>query len=300
VTSARPIRLKLAIRTLAQLTCRSGDIHFRYDEATESQEGIALQKQLQRDRPSSYQREGNVTATWSNADVELVLSGRADGWDLEQGIVEEFKTTRVDPARLFAHAGNVHLGQLRLLIRGAGRARAPAWRAGRCACCTAADSLAVTPRRVVGARTQEFSTDVVSPRRALLALRVHATNAIRCCGRCFPVSPGAAGLAADVFRMARWWRIADRAPTGAAGPSARCLSLRAMAGVESIASSLSSRTTGEAAEAAPRYWVLIRGARSDHRQGKICFMPERLDPEICCAQVLRPRQPAVAIAGTTR
>ena len=36
-------------------------------------------------------------------------------------LVEEFKTTRIDPQRLFAHSGGVHLGQLRTL-RGIARA----------------------------------------------------------------------------------------------------------------------------------------------------------------------------------
>src|SRR5262249_30466382 len=85
VTTSGPIRLKLAVRMLAQLTCRRGDIHFRFEEATESQEGIALQKKLQRDRPQSYQREGAVATTWCislcGVEVELMLAGRADGWD---------------------------------------------------------------------------------------------------------------------------------------------------------------------------------------------------------------------------
>ena len=46
-------RLKIAVRALAQLTCRTGDIHFRFDESTESQEGIDAQKRIQRTRPST-------------------------------------------------------------------------------------------------------------------------------------------------------------------------------------------------------------------------------------------------------
>src|SRR6185295_629402 len=37
-------RLRIAVRTLAQLTCRTGDIHFRFDESTDGQEGIDAQK----------------------------------------------------------------------------------------------------------------------------------------------------------------------------------------------------------------------------------------------------------------
>ncbi len=91
------VRLRLAVRQLAQLTCRTGDIHFRYDDSAESHEGIALQKRLQRDRPSSYQREAAVKCTWENGEVELELTGRADGCDVQQRLVEEFKTTRIRP-----------------------------------------------------------------------------------------------------------------------------------------------------------------------------------------------------------
>jgi len=107
-------RLRIAVRSLAQLTCRTGDIHFRYDESTEGAEGIEAQKVIQRTRPSTYEREAVVKTVWRDDDVELELTGRADGWDPHEGTVEEFKTSRMDPQRLFTHAGSVHFGQLRL------------------------------------------------------------------------------------------------------------------------------------------------------------------------------------------
>ena len=48
---------KLAVRTLVGFVCREGDIHFRYDAATDPREGIEAQRQLQRQRTGSYQRE---------------------------------------------------------------------------------------------------------------------------------------------------------------------------------------------------------------------------------------------------
>ena len=138
-------RLRIAVRTLAQLTCRTGDIHFRFDESTEGQEGIDAQKRIQRTRPSTYQREASVKATWQEDDVELELIGRADGWDPQEGIVEEFKTSRMEPQRLFAHAGSAHFGQLRLYaaLLARNQIRETPWRLRLLYCHP--DSSAVTP-----------------------------------------------------------------------------------------------------------------------------------------------------------
>src|SRR5262249_45715706 len=92
----------------------TGDIHFRHDDTTESREGIETQKRLQRDRPSTYEREAAVKGLWSDGLVELELAGRVDGCDRGAGIVEEFKTSRSEAERLYAQAGGVHLAQLRI------------------------------------------------------------------------------------------------------------------------------------------------------------------------------------------
>jgi Rad3-related DNA helicase len=295
VTANDPIRLKLAVRTLAQLTCRRGDIHFRFEESTESEEGIALQKKLQRARPPSYQREGNVAAAWAAGVVELTLAGRADGWDLEQGLVEEFKTTRVDPARLYAHAGTVHVGQLRLyaaLLARAAPERAQ-WQLRLLYCHP--DTQAVTPyEETISASELAQFLDRCCERlaRQLVALHAHRERrnaALSDLAFPFPeFRPAQRNLAADVYRTVRdGGALLVEAPTGS-GKTLGTLfpSLRAMGdGKTDRIVFLSSRTTGQAAAEAGtellRTHALVRQVTVTAK-GKICFMPEPVcDPDIC-------------------
>jgi len=295
VTANGPLRLKLAIRTLAQLTCRRGDIHFRFEESTDSQEGIALQKKLQRERPPSYEREGSVAGSWTNGVVELNLAGRADGWDRAQGVVEEFKTTRVDPARMFAHAGSVHLGQLRLYaaLFACDVPERAQWQLRLLYCHP--DTQAVTPyEETIGADELAQFLDDCCERlaRQLVALHEHrerrnaALSDLR-----FPFPefrPAQRGLAADVYRTVRdGGALLIEAPTGS-GKTLGTLfpALRAMGdGKTDRIVFLSSRTTGQAAAEAGtellRTDTMIRQVTVTAK-GKICFMPEPVcDPLLC-------------------
>ena len=102
--------MRVSVKELAEFVHRQGDIHYRYQSATLAQEGIARQKSYQQDRGESYRREHRVSATFG----ELEVSGRIDGWDPAERLVEEVKTTRADPNELHDHAGDIHLAQLRL------------------------------------------------------------------------------------------------------------------------------------------------------------------------------------------
>jgi len=102
--------MRVGVKDLAEFVHRKGDIHTRYQSATLAQEGIARQKSYQQGRGGNYQREARVGANFG----ELEISGRIDGWDPDLRVVEEVKTTRVDPGELHAHAGHMHLAQLRL------------------------------------------------------------------------------------------------------------------------------------------------------------------------------------------
>lgn len=102
--------MRVGVKELAEFAHRKGDLHYRYQSSTLAQEGIARQKDYQNDRGESYRREVKVDARFG----ELAISGRIDGWDSDAHLVEEVKTTRVDPTELHAHAGAEHLAQLRL------------------------------------------------------------------------------------------------------------------------------------------------------------------------------------------
>jgi DNA excision repair protein ERCC-2 len=108
--------VSVAVRALAEFACRSGDIHRRFQAMTEGREGIAAQQRVQQDRPSGYERERRVETCFEAHGVRLRLSGRVDGCDLSGAVplVEEFKTSRVDPDALHAHLGPVHRAQLEM------------------------------------------------------------------------------------------------------------------------------------------------------------------------------------------
>jgi DNA excision repair protein ERCC-2 len=108
--------LALSVRGLAEMVWRRGDIHARYDVNTRPEEGIAVQRRLQTDRSAGYCREVVVSHRWQTAEHSFLLSGRVDGCDLDADVplIEEFKTTRIDPKELHACAGSVHLAQVKL------------------------------------------------------------------------------------------------------------------------------------------------------------------------------------------
>ena len=102
--------LRLGVKELAQFVHRRGDIHYRYEFSALAAEGIARQKEYQQHRAASYQREVSVKATYG----QLSIHGRIDGWDPEQRLVEEVKTTRADAEALHARIGAVNTAQLKL------------------------------------------------------------------------------------------------------------------------------------------------------------------------------------------
>ena len=290
-----PVRLNIAVSTLAQLTCRSGDIHFRYDDSTESQEGIDVQKRLQRNRAPTYQREASVKCLWRSGGVELELSGRADGVDRTQGVVEEFKATRTDPARLFEHAGNVHLGQLRLYAALLAREEPDRleWRLRLLYCDPETDAVTPFEEQLTRDALEAFLNRCCGRlAKSLLALHAHRTlrNA-RLAELKFPFPsfrPAQRALSADVYRTVRdGGALLFEAPTGSGKTlSALFPSLVAMGqGSTDRVVFLSSRTTGQTTAEAG---VALLGTDDVVRRvtvtakAKICFMPEPVcDPAIC-------------------
>ena len=290
-----PVRLKLAVRTLAQLTCRSGDIHFRYDDSTDGAEGIAAQKRQQRDRPSSYVREATVGGVWRGGDVELELTGRADGWDPAQHVVEEFKTTRNNPARLFAHAGTVHFGQLKLyaaLLARDDTTPSP-WQLRLLYCDPDTDAVTPFEESLSSVELETFLHGCCARlAEALLDLHVHRTRRNeRLATLSFPFPSFRAAqrsLSAEVYRTVRdGGALLFEAPTGS-GKTIGALfpALIAMGeGCTDRVVFLSSRTTGQVAAEAG---MTTLGADAAIRRisvtakAKICFMPEPVcDPAIC-------------------
>ncbi len=289
------ITLKIAVRTLAMLTSRRGDIHFRYDDATQSHEGIDTQRRLQRDRPATYRREAGVQSIWSADGVELELSGRVDGWDPATGTVEEFKTTRAEPQQLHAHAGSVHSAQLRLYAALLAREHPQRieWHLRLLYCDPDSEAVTAFDETLDAAALAEcLDRCCAKLARALRDLDAHrASRNARLAALCFPHAdfrPAQRALAAAVYRTARdGGGLLFEAPTGSGktvGSIYPSLLALGRGHVDRIVF-LSSRTTGQAAAEAG---VSLHGVDDSLRRitivakSKICFMPEPVcDPGLC-------------------
>ena len=101
--------MKVSVKDLAEFVHRRGDLHPRHGSATLAREGIERQKAWQQDRSGGYCREYPVSAHFG----DLEVSGRIDGWEPAERLVEEIKTTRAIGDELHAEA-DVHWAQLRL------------------------------------------------------------------------------------------------------------------------------------------------------------------------------------------
>ncbi|MDP6374681.1 MAG: PD-(D/E)XK nuclease family protein, partial [Pseudomonadales bacterium] len=109
----------IAIRDLAEMVHRCGDLYAGGRGRTTGEEGIATQRVLQRkrlDASEHYQREVSVSACVEIAGAQMLLKGRVDGLDLNAtpARVEEFKTTRQSAEQAYQRDGVVHFAQLKL------------------------------------------------------------------------------------------------------------------------------------------------------------------------------------------
>ncbi|MFP6835604.1 MAG: ATP-dependent DNA helicase [Pseudomonadales bacterium] len=105
---------RLAVGALAEFVHRRGDLHARLDGRTRAEEGIKVQRKLQRGKPQSYQRERAVSAERDVAGARYTIGGRIDGCDVEARLIEEYKTTRADPDLAHAHHASTHWAQIQL------------------------------------------------------------------------------------------------------------------------------------------------------------------------------------------
>ena len=110
------MKVSVSVRALAEFVHRRGDIHLRLDGRATSEEGMRVQRKLQRDRGEHYQRERQLSAVFEVSGITIELKGRLDGCDLttQTSVVEEFKTTRADAELVHAHQGSAHWAQLKL------------------------------------------------------------------------------------------------------------------------------------------------------------------------------------------
>jgi DNA excision repair protein ERCC-2 len=102
--------LRVAVRTLCEFAARKGDLDLRYTPAPTSDQGIAGHGAVQARRGPRYQSERLLAGRCGN----LLVSGRADGWDPVSGRLEEIKTHRGDLSRVREAQRHLHRAQLRV------------------------------------------------------------------------------------------------------------------------------------------------------------------------------------------
>jgi len=291
--------MKIGVRVLAELVCRAGDIHTRFDERTAAEEGIATQRRIQGTRGDAYEREVSVSFRWQSGRSEPIeISGRIDGIDRSgsRPVIEEFKTSREPAERLFAHAGPLHLAQARLYaaLQARNQPEHLHWGLRIVYCHPDTDSIR-TFEEFVTADSLESYLDSVCRRfaLALARLRLHRRRRDRALRRLeFPYSelhPVQRQLARAVYRTARdGSSLLAEAPTGS-GKTLGTLfpALRAVGdGHADRIVFLTARGTGQmtagaaaaqlTAPAVPLRWITVTARQ------RICFQPEpRCDPAYC-------------------
>jgi DNA excision repair protein ERCC-2 len=106
--------LRVAVTDLVAFCHRSGDIDHRFSASPTGEQGVEGHRRVYRRRPETYRSEYAVTYRQRFGDLELVLGGRADGYDPVAGVVEEIKTCRVPASAIPGQVSRRHLAQGRL------------------------------------------------------------------------------------------------------------------------------------------------------------------------------------------
>ncbi len=108
----------ISVTDLAEFVHRKGDINHTLDGRVDPIEGLLTQQSYQSNVVSSnphYEVEMNCRTEYSAHGVLLKVSGRIDGVMLNPiPMVEEIKTSRLPPDRVFNRLGSVHQAQAKL------------------------------------------------------------------------------------------------------------------------------------------------------------------------------------------
>ncbi|MCC2594983.1 ATP-dependent DNA helicase [Pusillimonas sp. MFBS29] len=104
------MKYAVAVRALCEFTAKQGDLDLRFTPAPTAQEGIAGHALVAARRPAHYKTEISLSGEFGN----LLVRGRADGWEPVQQQLEEIKTFRGDLARMPANHRHLHWAQIRI------------------------------------------------------------------------------------------------------------------------------------------------------------------------------------------
>lgn len=100
----------VAVRALCEFTAKLGDLDLRFTPSPSALEGMAGHRMVAMRRPAHYQTEVSLSGDYKN----LRVRGRADGYDAEQGQLEEIKTFRGDLEAMRENHRHLHWAQLKV------------------------------------------------------------------------------------------------------------------------------------------------------------------------------------------
>lgn len=112
------MKISIGVAELATFVHRKGDINYRFEESTQMHEGIKAQQRYQDQQVKKfedYRREHRLSQPFKHEDLQVTVSGRADGiLHQPNTLVEEIKTTRKAVDDVFQNRGFEHVAQARL------------------------------------------------------------------------------------------------------------------------------------------------------------------------------------------
>jgi len=100
----------VAVRALCEFTAKLGDLDVRFTPSPSALEGMAGHRMVAMRRPAHYQTEVSLSGVYK----DLLVRGRADGYDPELGQLEEVKTFRGDLEAMRANHRHLHWAQLKV------------------------------------------------------------------------------------------------------------------------------------------------------------------------------------------
>lgn len=105
-----PAGLRVAVRVLCAFTAQAGDLDLRFTPSPTAQDGVAGHEAVTARRAAHYQREVPLRSRFS----DLLVQGRADGFDPAGPRLEEIKTHRGDVALVRENHRALHWAQARV------------------------------------------------------------------------------------------------------------------------------------------------------------------------------------------
>lgn len=101
---------RIAVRALCEFSAKSGDLDLRFTPSPTALEGIVGHRTVAARRNPGYQSEVALEGRYQ----QLLVKGRADGYDPGQNLLEEIKTYRGDLARMPDNHRQLHWAQAKV------------------------------------------------------------------------------------------------------------------------------------------------------------------------------------------